>query len=247
MQDRRQFVSAALFALASAGLVVGGLSLSLAEYPQANTPTASGTAPVATRTSVSTAVTVPTVAPATLEVTSSPTQTASALPPVACQIPAGWLQAVAQSGDTLASIAARYRSTASALRAANCLDSDSVPPGSLVYVPPVSISTIASCSAGASGWNKGYVVSPGDTMYRIATYYGTTVSTLQKVNCRTSDLLKSGELLWVPNTYPAPPAYPATFAFETVAPEPTAPLTETPLPFTLTPLPFTASPSPTAE
>jgi hypothetical protein len=79
-------------------------------------------------------------------------------------------------------------------------------------------------------------------MYQIATYHGTTVRTLQNVNCRTSDLLRTGELLWVPNTYPAPPAYPETVPFETAEPEPTVPLTETPLPFTLTPLPYTITP-----
>jgi hypothetical protein len=48
------------------------------------------------------------------------------------------------------------------------------------------------------GWIMGYVVRPGDTLYRIALRYRTSVSDLKQGNCRTSSLIYVGERLWVP-------------------------------------------------
>jgi len=48
------------------------------------------------------------------------------------------------------------------------------------------------------GWIMGYVVRPGDTLYRIALRYRTSVSDLKRGNCKTSSLIYVGERLWVP-------------------------------------------------
>ena len=49
------------------------------------------------------------------------------------------------------------------------------------------------------GWIMGYVVRPGDTLYRIAARYRISVSELKQGNCRTSSLIHVGERLWVPS------------------------------------------------
>jgi len=239
-QDSRQFGMALLFALASAGLVIGGLSLSLAERygPRGETSTAS--LQIVTQVETPTASSIPRVQTATAGATGIGTIAVGA----ACQYPVGWIQAVAQSGDTLASMAARYRSTTAALRVANCLLSEALVPGAVLYVPAVSANTITACTAGAAGWSRHYVVKAGDTMYRIATDHYTTVDRLKHVNCRTSDLIRSGELLWAPSVATRTPGMTLAPTLDSVTPNPTDPFTETPLPYTLTPLPFTASPSP---
>ena len=48
------------------------------------------------------------------------------------------------------------------------------------------------------GWILGYVVRPGDTLYRIALRYRTSFSDLKQGNCKTSSLIHVGERLWVP-------------------------------------------------
>jgi len=239
MRDWRQFGLALLFALASAGLVIGGLSLSLAENYTASR-TASAEAPlIALQPSTVTASMTPVIFTSSARAASPTTPVAGA-----CPIPAGWVQAIVQTGDTLASFAARNRTDAATLRSGNCLHSDSVVPNSVIYVPPAAPNTAVACLAGLVGWSKSYVVVPGDTLYRIATNHYTTVDRVKQVNCRTSDLIHVGEVLWVPIVATRTPGVTLIPDFNTLTPHPTDPLTETALPFTETPLPFTASPSP---
>jgi LysM repeat protein len=93
-----------------------------------------------------------------------------------------------------------------------------------------------ACSAGAAGWIKSYVVKSGDTIYAIATNHYTTAGLLKTVNCRTSDLIFSGEVIWVPNVATRTPN-PTSLPGVTVTPRPTDPLTETALPYTATIMP----------
>ena len=48
------------------------------------------------------------------------------------------------------------------------------------------------------GWVREYWVQPGDTLFRIATRYHTTVPILQRANCKQGTVIFPGELLWVP-------------------------------------------------
>lgn len=50
-----------------------------------------------------------------------------------------------------------------------------------------------------AGWVKAYVVQSGDTLFHIATLYSTTVTNLQRANCKTGNVIYVGEWLWVPN------------------------------------------------
>jgi LysM repeat protein len=139
----------------------------------------------------------------------------------------------------------RYRVSKDELRRANCLLIDSLVAGTVLYVPPVAPNTPVVCSPGAGGWVKNYTVKPGDTIYAIATNHYTTTSLLKNVNCRASDYIYAGEVLWVPNVATRTPASrPTPLPGSTVTPYLTDPLTETALPFTVTVLPFTATVEP---
>jgi LysM domain len=71
-------------------------------------------------------------------------------------------------------------------------------PQSQPYYSPVE-----GCGA-FPGWILGYVVRPGDSLYRIAIRYRTTVAELQQANCKSSSTIFIGERLCVP-ALTAPP------------------------------------------
>lgn len=230
----RELGSALIVAFASVGLILGALSISLVEFIPDNTPTPTLVLPASP---------IPITATATFD-SILPTQTYTATntvpAPVSCQPPTGWIPIAIQLNDTLESLALKYNIDKNQLRTANCLLSDNLVTGSLLYVPPKPTSTTAVCSAGAVGWVKSYVVKPGNTLYAIATNHYTTVSLLQKVNCKFTDHIVSGELLWVPNVSTRTP-YPTLLPGVTASPYPTDPLTQTALPFTATILPSQTS------
>jgi LysM repeat protein len=250
--------NALVVALISIGLMVGALSISLVEFVPQATPTATDvlfSSPVpltATLTPTATLTLPPTLTP-TLGLESptpsiTPTFTSTVTPPSSCLPPAGWRQIIIQAGETLDSIAARYRTSKDELRRANCLLIDNLVAGTVLYAPVVATNTPVVCSQGAAGWMKNYVVKAGDTIYAIATNHYTTAGLLKSVNCRTSDLIRVGETLWVPNVAtrtPQPPR-PTSLPGITVTPYPTDPLTETALPYTLTVVPSDTALPPTA-
>ena len=228
-------------ALISIGLMIGALSISLVEFAPLKQLPRRPTSCFLSRAfdrhpNYCLPHCTPTLGLESPTPTITPTSTNTALPPVFMQPPAGWGQIIIQPGETLDSIAARYRVSKDELRSANCLLSDNLVAGSILYVPPVAPNTPVACSPGAAGWVKSYVVKPGDTIYAIATNHYTTAGLLKSVNCRTSDLILVGEILWVPNVATRTP-YPTPLPGSTVTPYPTDPLTETALPYTLTIVP----------
>ncbi|HNN14103.1 MAG TPA: LysM peptidoglycan-binding domain-containing protein [Anaerolineales bacterium] len=254
MRGLRGFGNALVVALLSIGLVVGAFSISLVEFVPEATPTAtllvfSPPVPVtATSTFPPTATLNVELNTATSTITMSPTSTI--VPPTSCLPPAGWLPISVQPSDTLDSLAIRYRVTKDQLIVGNCLITETLIAGTLLYVPPAPTSTSAACVQGATGWIKNHVVKAGETLYSIATSHYTTVSALRLVNCRTGDLITPGEVLWVPNI-PTRTPLPSPLPGVTVTIYPTNPLTETVLPFTATimpsdtPIPPTNTPVPT--
>ncbi len=247
MQGLRDFGNALMIALISIGLMVGSLSVSLVEFVPQATPTATSNQLPSPIPLTATATLQPTLTPTFSLVSSTPsitsTATITASPPSSCAIPFGWNPIIVQSGSTLLSIATSYRTTTAELRRANCLFSDSLVAGSTLYVPAVAPSTIVACIPGASGWVRTYRVQPQETFYGIATSYSISANLLKSVNCRSSDYLQAGEIIWVPNS-PTRTPVPSPLPGSTITPQPTDPLTETALPFTATVIPTNTLPPP---
>jgi LysM repeat protein len=208
MQNLRQLGGGVIIALVSVILVIGGISLALAEtLPSQATPT-----PIPPTISLEFPTATFTVQPVVSETfTATPTQiiapaatdTAFATNTLAiqasCSPPNGWMRILTASGDTVYSLAQRYKTTAETLGAANCLSSFDIPAGMAFYVPPVPTVTVIPCGPPA-GYVKRHVVQPGDNLYRIAISYGITYPQLQRANCMgSSTTIYAGQLLWVPN------------------------------------------------
>ena len=206
MQALRQLGAGVIVAIFSVILVIGGIFLSLAEtLPTPATPTLiPPTFPLSFPTPTATILTIlPSEIPTE---TIFPSETASAspiasqtLPPTTCTPPSGWIRITVGTGDTVYSIAQRYKTSAESLSAANCLTAVEVPAGFTLYVPPVPTVTVIPCGPPA-GWVKNYIVQPGDTLFRIAVSYNITYPQLQRGNCMgSSTTIYTGQRLWVPN------------------------------------------------
>ncbi len=238
-----------LFALLSALLVLGSAYLALHEnrafQAQASIPT---TPPLTFPTPVLLTPGQPTpVSPP-----SAPTETLA--PPASCMPPEGWTAIPVQTGDTLESLAVQYGTTLQALTEANCLRSDRLPAGALLYVPGTPPTPMAAQCGPPPGWVF-YTVKPGENLFRIGLAFGVNVTTMQAANCMgNSTYIRAGQRLYVPNVPTRTPP-PAT---ATRTPHPTATFSPTPV-FTPTPLPtipatptttftpvYTSTPFPTA-
>jgi LysM repeat protein len=214
MQNLRQLGGGVIIALISVLLVIGGISLALAEtIPTQATPTpilptisldfptATFTiAPSLSETATSTSTSTPTETPTNIvSITDTLFATNTLYVQASCMPPAGWIRISTVAGDTVYSLAQRYKTTAENLGAANCLSSFDIPSGLTLYVPPVPTVTVIPCGPPA-GYVKRHVVQPGENLYRIATIYGITFPQLQRANCMgSSTTIYAGQLLWVPN------------------------------------------------
>ena len=88
---------------------------------------------------------------------------------------------VVEPGQTISSIAAQYRTTASALATTNHLaDPNHVVAGSVLQVPGAGAGTPAIPAAGTGGGTV--VVQAGQTLFSIATSFDTTVTALAAAN-----------------------------------------------------------------
>ncbi len=92
-----------------------------------------------------------------------------------------------RSGDTLWQLARRYGTTVDAIKQENGLTSDNLSIGQVLRIP-------VSQSAGYFL----YTVRPGDTLWLLANRFGTTVSAIQNLNGLTSDALRVGQVLRIP-------------------------------------------------
>ncbi len=195
MRSLQQLISGLLVALASLGIIVGGLSLSLAEGKLFGTTTPTFTSSATPYTPIA-GYTLP---------PPPPSETATLPPPPTnCPIPTGWIPVVVQPGDSMSSLARTYQTSPEALVQANCLMTTSLFPGVILYVPPIPTKTSIPCGAPA-GWVK-YIIQPGDTLYGLSRSYGISVQELQRANCMgNSTLLVVGRTIYVPPWAPTPP------------------------------------------
>lgn len=134
------------------------------------------------------------------------TNTLVPTPTPGCPLPEGWSQISVQVGDSMESLAAGYGTTAQVLMQANCLNSNQVMPGMVLYVPPivpaeqvVAPTSVPTTRCGPPrNWVQ-IVIQPGDTLYELGKKYGVTVGELQAANCLGSSIdIKAGQKLYVP-------------------------------------------------
>ena len=96
-----------------------------------------------------------------------------------------------KSGDTLWSIAKKYGVSVSDLKNANGLTSSTLRLGQVLIIP-VSIEEPPKDNV--------YIVKKGDSLYKIAQNYDTTVSDIIKLNNLTNTTLIIGQTLQIPNS-----------------------------------------------
>lgn len=93
--------------------------------------------------------------------------------------------------------------------------SNDLPVGGPVAANPPTSQTTGSYDTSATAYTDGaYTVQPGDTLFSIATRFGTTVSDLAAANGLYSDMIYAGQPLTIPGStgdYTAP-AYPETYS-----------------------------------
>jgi LysM repeat protein len=239
MQSLRQLSVGIMIGVVSAILVIGGIFLSMAEnFTSPATPT---------QIPPTLPLNFPTITPSlagaqseTPTVTQIVTLTASvtSLPPTPCAPPpSGWIQISLTAGDTVYSIAQRYKTSTEILSAANCLTTLDLPAGYVLLVPPIQATVTAVPCGPFAGWVRTYIVQPGDNLFRISLSYGTTVAQLQRANCMgSSTTIFTGQRLWVPNVPTRTPGVTSIPEFPTDTPSPTntstvtveVPPTETP-------------------
>lgn len=115
---------------------------------------------------------------------------------------------VVQAGDQLLRIARKFGVTLAALKSANGLTSDVIVPGQVLYIPtPPPSSATPRATATLSGNNVYYTVKTGDTLTRIAAMYGVTTSAIKSANGLTSDVVRLGKTLLIPNPTARPIEY----------------------------------------
>ncbi|MEA3308004.1 MAG: LysM peptidoglycan-binding domain-containing protein [Chloroflexota bacterium] len=227
------------------GLVLGNIQLAQLDPALVRTrPTYQSLAPTATF--------YPTVVPET------PLPVESATPPLTptprsalieqCTPPDGWLPYAVRHDDTLFSLAWRAQTTAYVLMQNNCLGTMQLVVGEVLYLPPGAVLTPTPQPARCGPplyWRVAHV-SPGDTLYRLAVRYGTTVAAIRWANCLAGNSIYAGQPLylpprmiitptWTPSATPTfiPPTFTATPS-PTPSATPTASVTITPT-TTLTP------------
>lgn len=205
MQNLRQLGGGVIIALISVLLVIGGISLALAETlpsqatPTPIPPTISLDFPTATFTGLPSIVSETPTSTSITSVTETLPPTNTVVVQASCVQPAGWVRIFTVAGDTVYSLAQRYKTSAESLGAGNCLSSFDIPAGFALYVPPVPTVTVIPCGPPA-GYVKRHVVRAGDNLYQIALSYGITYPQLQRANCMgSSTTIYAGQLLWVPN------------------------------------------------
>ena len=103
---------------------------------------------------------------------------------------------VVQKGDSLYSIARKLNTTVDELKRLNNLTPNTLSIGQILKLPkPADIDEPSQ-----EPTNITYTVQSGDSLYKIATKYNTTIDAIKKANNLTNDLLSIGQVLTIPTT-----------------------------------------------
>jgi LysM repeat protein len=118
-------------------------------------------------------------------------------PPVPTPAPSsGYFEYTVQGYDTLYSLALRFNTTVKAIVTLNGLpDANQIRVGQVLLIPG---------TAAPSGGSVEYIVQPGDTLYSIASRYGTTVEAIRLANGIVNPwFIQVGQKLVIPRGSPA--------------------------------------------
>lgn len=97
-----------------------------------------------------------------------------------------------KSGDTLWGISQRHGTAVSSIKSLNGLSSNTINIGQILKVN-------VNMDEGVK--NIEYVVQPGNTLYYLAEYFGTTVDRIQSANGLTGSMIRVGQVLLIPASY----------------------------------------------
>jgi len=111
--------------------------------------------------------------------------------------PGEYVTYTVKSGDSLYSIANRYNTTVKAITDYNNLSSANLSVGQKLFIPTTTV------GSEDSNYDT-YTVKSGDSLYKIASRYNTSVDNLMKINNLSSNLLSIGQKLLVPKTTSTP-------------------------------------------
>jgi LysM repeat protein len=231
MKAMRELLIGMLTAIASIVIVMGGITLSLAQgQPVAFFPTVVLPTNTLTPSPTVQGIPKPTVLSGfnlttTATLSPVPSITSTEMVPTNCPPPRGWQQYVVPSGLNLDELARTHGITVDRLMEANCLVSQDLMPDIILYVPPLKPTHEATHTENAQdtntpeptrttaqvtpvtcgqphGWGL-YFVHSGDTLYHLGMIFNTTVTELQQANCLgNSTYIYAGQRLYVP----VPPA-----------------------------------------
>ena len=96
-----------------------------------------------------------------------------------------------QKGDSLWSIAKKFNTTVNELKNINNLTSNTLSIGQTLVLPTKTATPTPSDT-------NTYIVKSGDSLYKIANQYNTTVNELKQLNNLSSNLLSIGQVLKIP-------------------------------------------------
>lgn len=103
-----------------------------------------------------------------------------------------------QKGDSLWSIAKKYNTTVNELRTLNNLTTNTLQIGQILVLPSKTPTTPSDTQT--------YTVKSGDSLYKIANQFNTTVDELKSLNNLSSNLLSIGQVLKIPTKSTSTPS-----------------------------------------
>jgi membrane-bound lytic murein transglycosylase D len=99
-----------------------------------------------------------------------------------------------RSGESLSTIAKKYRTTVTKLKELNGMKSNNIRAGQSIKVPGAG--NTASSTNGTS--NKSHKVKSGETIGSIASQYGVSANSIKSINGLNSNLIRIGQVLKIP-------------------------------------------------
>lgn len=118
--------------------------------------------------------------------------------------PSGSFQYTIKSGDTLYNLAIKYNTTVEAIMALNPgIDPNNLQIGQVICIPGSVVPPTPTCPSGSFA----YTIKSGDTLYKLAITYNTTVEAIMALNPGINpNNLQIGQVICIPrSTTPIPP------------------------------------------